>query len=80
MAESMTGVLFGVIVLIVPPILVVEHYRREHHRNQQIRWLDTHPVQTGYTISVDGAARIESPAQGGADLARLRQWQRFSQW
>jgi hypothetical protein len=42
MAESMTVVLFGVIVLIMAAILVVEHYRREHHRNQQFRWLDTH--------------------------------------
>ena len=42
MAESMTVVLFGVIVLIMAAILVVEHYRREHRRNQQFRWLDTH--------------------------------------
>jgi hypothetical protein len=24
---------------------VIEHYRREHHRNQQLRWLDTHPMK-----------------------------------
>ena len=45
MAESMTGVLFGVIVLIMAAILVAEHYRREHHRNQPFRWLDTHPMR-----------------------------------
>ncbi|CAB3790558.1 hypothetical protein LMG28138_03012 [Pararobbsia alpina] len=26
-------------------ILVAEHYRRAQHRNQQFRWLDTHPVR-----------------------------------
>ena len=45
MAESMTVVLFGVVVLIMAAILIAEHYRREHHRNQQLRWLDTHPVR-----------------------------------
>jgi len=34
MAESMTGVLFGVIVLITAAILVAEHYRREQHRSK----------------------------------------------
>ncbi|HXZ08214.1 MAG TPA: hypothetical protein VEI25_09170 [Paraburkholderia sp.] len=42
MADSMTGIWFGVIVLIVAAILVAEHYRRERHRNRQLRWLDTH--------------------------------------
>lgn len=46
MGEAMTGVLFGVIALIVAAILVAVHYRREHHRNQQqLRWLDTHPMR-----------------------------------
>lgn len=45
MAGSMTGVLFGVIALIMAAILVAEHYRREHHRNQQSRWLDPHPTR-----------------------------------
>jgi hypothetical protein len=45
MAESMTGVLFGVVVLIMAAILVAAHYRREHHRNQHLRWLDAHSVR-----------------------------------
>ena len=36
MADSMTGIWFGVIVLIVAA------NRRERHRNRQLRWLDTH--------------------------------------
>jgi hypothetical protein len=45
MAESISGVMLGVIVLIMAAILVAEHYRREHHRSRQLRWLDTHPVR-----------------------------------
>ncbi|WP_188131070.1 hypothetical protein [Paraburkholderia panacisoli] len=45
MVESISGMLLGVIVLIVAAILVAEHYRREHHRNRQFRWLDTHPMR-----------------------------------
>jgi hypothetical protein len=45
MAESMTGVLFGMIALIMAAILVAEHSRHAHHRNQQFRWLDAHPVR-----------------------------------
>ena len=48
MAESMTGVLFGVMALTIAAILVAEHYKRAHHRNPQSRWLDTHPVRTGF--------------------------------
>jgi hypothetical protein len=44
MAESMTGLWLGVIVLIVAAILVAEHYRRERRRGRQLRWLDTHPT------------------------------------
>lgn len=44
MAESISGVMLGVIVLIMAAILVVEHYRREHRRGRQLRWLDTHPI------------------------------------
>jgi hypothetical protein len=44
MAESMTGMWLGVIVLIVAAILVAEHYRRERRRGRQLRWLDTHPT------------------------------------
>ena len=39
------GGLFGMIALIMAAILVAEHYRHAHHRNQQFRWLDTHPVR-----------------------------------
>jgi hypothetical protein len=45
MAESMTATLFGVVALIMAAIFVVDHYRREHRRNQQLRWLDTHPLR-----------------------------------
>jgi hypothetical protein len=45
MAELMSGMLFGVIVLIMAAISVTEHYRPAHHRNRQFRWLDTHPVR-----------------------------------
>ena len=45
MGDSISGMLLGVVVLIMAAILVVEHYRREHHRNQQLRWLDTHPIR-----------------------------------
>lgn len=45
MAESITVVWLGVIVLAMAAILVVEHYRREHGRNQHFRWLDTHPMR-----------------------------------
>jgi hypothetical protein len=45
MAGSMTGVLFGVIALIMAAILVAEHYRHAPHRNQQFRWLDPHPMR-----------------------------------
>jgi ABC-type uncharacterized transport system fused permease/ATPase subunit len=44
-AELVTGVLFGVIVLIMAAILVDEHYRRKRHRIQQLRWLDTHLIR-----------------------------------
>jgi hypothetical protein len=45
MGESISGMLLGVIVLIMAAILIADHYRREHHRNQQLRWLDTHPMR-----------------------------------
>jgi ABC-type uncharacterized transport system fused permease/ATPase subunit len=45
MAELITGVLFGVIVLVMAAILVAEHYRRVRHRNRQLRWLDTHLIR-----------------------------------
>jgi hypothetical protein len=45
MAESMTIALLGLVVLVLAAILVVEHYRREHRRNRQLRWLDTHPMR-----------------------------------
>jgi hypothetical protein len=45
MAESLTVMWVTMIVLIMAAILVTEHYRREHHRNQQLRWLDTHPMK-----------------------------------
>jgi hypothetical protein len=45
MAGSMTGVLFGMIALILAAILVAEHYRHAHHRKQQFRWPDTHPMR-----------------------------------
>ncbi|MFP3566383.1 hypothetical protein [Paraburkholderia sp. SIMBA_030] len=45
MAESITGVLFGVIALMMAAILVAEHYRRALHRNQQFLWPDAHPVR-----------------------------------
>ncbi|NPT58295.1 hypothetical protein [Paraburkholderia elongata] len=45
MAGSMTGVLFGMITLIMAAISVAEHYRHAHPRNQQFRWLDTHPMR-----------------------------------
>ncbi|CAB3798552.1 hypothetical protein LMG28614_04786 [Paraburkholderia ultramafica] len=45
MAESISGVMLGVIVLIMAVILVAEHYRREHRRRRQLRWLDTHPMR-----------------------------------
>jgi hypothetical protein len=46
MAESVTVVWLGVILLVMAVILVVEHHRREHHRrNQRLRWLDTHPTR-----------------------------------
>jgi hypothetical protein len=45
MAESMTVLWLGVMVLVLAAILVAGHYRREHYRNQQFRWLDTHPVK-----------------------------------
>ena len=45
MAVSMIGLWVGAVSLIVAAILVKEHYRHEHHRNQQLRWLDTHPIR-----------------------------------
>ncbi|MFM0342130.1 hypothetical protein [Paraburkholderia fungorum] len=45
MVESISWMLLGAIVLIMAAILVAEHYRREHHRNQRLRWLDTHPMR-----------------------------------
>jgi hypothetical protein len=45
MGESISVALLGVIVLIMAAILVAEHYRREHRRSQQLRWLDTHPMR-----------------------------------
>jgi hypothetical protein len=45
MGESISGVLLGVMVLIVASILVAEHYRREYRRNKHLRWLDTHPIR-----------------------------------
>jgi hypothetical protein len=45
MGESISGVLLGVLVLIVSAILVAEHYRREHRRKQHLRWLDSHPMR-----------------------------------
>jgi hypothetical protein len=45
MVESMTVSWLGIVVLLLAAILVASHYRRERHRNQQFRWLDTHPVK-----------------------------------
>jgi hypothetical protein len=45
MAVAMIGLWVGAIAMIVAAILVKEHYRHEHHRNQQLRWLDTHPIR-----------------------------------
>jgi hypothetical protein len=45
MDASLSAVLLGVMVLIVGAILVAEHYRREHRRNQYFRWLDSHPIR-----------------------------------
>jgi hypothetical protein len=45
MGESISGVLLGVLVLVVSAILVAEHYRREHRRKQYLRWLDSHPMR-----------------------------------
>ncbi|MGF6971084.1 hypothetical protein OKW43_008179 [Paraburkholderia sp. WC7.3g] len=45
MAVAMIGLWVGAVAMIVAAILVAEHYRHEHHRNQQLRWLDTHPIR-----------------------------------
>jgi hypothetical protein len=44
-AESMTVMLLGLVILALAGILVIQHYRQEHQRNQQFRWLDTHPMK-----------------------------------
>ena len=45
MAESMTVMLLGLVIAFLAGILVLQHYRQEHQRNQQFRWLDTHPMK-----------------------------------
>ena len=45
MDDSISVLLLGVIVMVVAAVLVVEHYKREQHRNRQLRWLDTHPMR-----------------------------------
>jgi hypothetical protein len=46
MAESVTVVWLGVILLIMAVILLVEHHKREQHRMaRHARWLDTHPTR-----------------------------------
>jgi hypothetical protein len=44
-SELITGVVFGVIALVIAAILVAAHYRRARRRNQQLRWLDTHVMR-----------------------------------
>jgi hypothetical protein len=45
MAESLTAVWLGLIVLIMAVILVAEHFRRVPPRNRSLRWLDSHPMR-----------------------------------
>jgi hypothetical protein len=45
MAESLTVVWLGLIVLIMAVILIAEHFRREPPRSHYLRWLDSHPMR-----------------------------------
>ena len=45
MAESLTVVWLGLIVLIMAVILITEHFRREPPRSHYLRWLDSHPMR-----------------------------------
>jgi len=63
MAESMAGARCSAVI-----VLVIEHYRRAHHRAQQLRWLDSHSSGLDATSALTASRRNKNPRRRPCDL------------